>query len=915
MTAGAGRVRRLLAARDLSRDDAGTRDAVAPYGALARRRSGIDDRRRRRRSRLGEPWIDGDDVYWLEGRPAEGGRRVARPGRAPTASTADLTPAPFNVRTRVHEYGGGSYVVAGGTVVFSRLRRRPAVPARPGRRRRRSPITPDGPVALRGPARSTSRAAGSYAVREDHGGERPRPVNDDRRRSRSTAREPTRPRHGPGLRRRRRACRPTATRLAWLEWDHPDMPWDATGCGSRRSAEDGTLGDVRRSPPAARTSRSSSRSGRPTATLHFVSDRTGWWNLYRLVDGPRLEPLAADGGRVRRPGLDLRPLVVRVPRRRRDRRGRPAGRPRPPLPDRSRAARRRGRRRRSPSSTACRSAPADGRRDRRRATEAPTRRRAFDPATLAPAGRPAPVELGRARPGDHRRPRADRVPDDRRPDRPRALLPADEPGVRRARRRAAAARRAVARRPDRRTRRPRSTSASQLLTSRGHRGRRRRLRRQHRLRPRVPATRSTAQWGIVDVDDCVAAARFLVERGDVDPDRLAIEGGSAGGYTTLAALAFRDVFAAGISLFGDRRPRAARARHAQVRVALHGPAGRAVPGGRGASTASARRSTSSTEIACPVLVLQGLDDRVVPPAQAEAIVAALAANGIPHAYLAFEGEGHGFRGADAIRADARGRAVVPRRRSSGSRRPTTSSRSTLPGLDAWRERRAGHRLTARPPPGRPPSRLMDASARSNWSCCLLVVAIGARLRRAPDRRRLPDPARPRRPGRSGFARLAPDSRRSSSSPTSSSCSSCRRSCSAPATSPRSATSRPTLRPIGLLAIGLVLFTTVVVGARRPGRSSRSSPWRAGVRPRRDRRAAGRRGRDGRSSAGSASRAGSSRSSRARASINDASALIAVPRRGRRGDRPGRSRSLEAGVSFVVVGLGGIARRGRRRRRS
>ena len=74
--------------------------------------------------------------------------------------------------------------------------------------------------------------------------------------------------------------------------------------------------------------------------------------------------------------------------------------------------------------------------------------------------------------------------------------------------------------------------------------------------------RLDGQWGVVDVDDCVAAARFLVERGDVDPDRLAIEGGSAGGYTTLAALAFRDVFAAGHQPLRDRRPRAARHRTA-----------------------------------------------------------------------------------------------------------------------------------------------------------------------------------------------------------------------------------------------------------------------------------------------------------------------------------------------------------------
>src|SRR5687768_17454465 len=68
--------------------------------------------------RLAEPWIDGDDVYWIEMRPSEGGRSVLV-HRAPDGSTTDVTPAPFDVRSRVHEYGGGSYTVAGGIVAFS----------------------------------------------------------------------------------------------------------------------------------------------------------------------------------------------------------------------------------------------------------------------------------------------------------------------------------------------------------------------------------------------------------------------------------------------------------------------------------------------------------------------------------------------------------------------------------------------------------------------------------------------------------------------------------------------------------------------------------------------------------------------------------------------------------------------------
>jgi dipeptidyl aminopeptidase/acylaminoacyl peptidase len=155
-------------------------------------------------------------------------------------------------------------------------------------------------------------------------------------------------------------------------------------------------------------------------------------------------------------------------------------------------------------------------------------------------------------------------------------------------------------------------------------------------------------WGVVDVDDCVAAARFLADRGDVDPERMAIAGGSAGGYTTLAALAFRDVFAAGISRFGvgdlETMARDTHKFESRYLDRLVGPYPEA------AQTYHERSPVHFLDrISCPVLVMQGLDDRIVPPSQAEAIVEALAAKGIPYAYLAFEGEGHGFRGAPAIR--------------------------------------------------------------------------------------------------------------------------------------------------------------------------------------------------------------------------------------------------------------------------
>ena len=156
------------------------------------------------------------------------------------------------------------------------------------------------------------------------------------------------------------------------------------------------------------------------------------------------------------------------------------------------------------------------------------------------------------------------------------------------------------------------------------------------------------KWGVYDIDDVVAAAQYLAGRGDADGRRLAIRGGSAGGYTTLAALAFRDVFAAGASYFGVSDLGAlARFTHKYEshyldRLVAPWPSGESVYRARSALFHADR-------ISRPLLVLQGEDDMVVPIAQAEQMVAALRHNGVPYAYIAFPGEGHGFRQAANIR--------------------------------------------------------------------------------------------------------------------------------------------------------------------------------------------------------------------------------------------------------------------------
>jgi dipeptidyl aminopeptidase/acylaminoacyl peptidase len=155
------------------------------------------------------------------------------------------------------------------------------------------------------------------------------------------------------------------------------------------------------------------------------------------------------------------------------------------------------------------------------------------------------------------------------------------------------------------------------------------------------------QWGVADLDDCLNAARLLVDEGLVDVDRMAIRGGSAGGYTTLCALTFSGVFSAGSSNYGISDlttfvddTHKFESRYVDSLVGPHPEA---------AEIYEQRSPLQHLEdLKCPVILLQGLDDKVVPPSQSEMVVAALESRGVPHAYLAFESEGHGFRGASTI---------------------------------------------------------------------------------------------------------------------------------------------------------------------------------------------------------------------------------------------------------------------------
>ena len=588
--------------------------------------------------RLSDPWLDGDDAYWIEGRPAEGGRSVLVT-RSSDGSTHDVTPAPFDVRTRVHEYGGGAYTVAGGTVLFSHLQDGRLYRLDPGDDMPQ-PITPEG-LYRYADLRFDPARRRFVAIREDHTGEgEPRAAIVD---VALDGERPPRVLHeGPDFLAAPRPS-PNGRRLAWLEWDHPDMPWDATRLRVASFLDDGSLGPSDLAAGGVDESIAQPEWS-PEGILHFVSDRTGWWNVYRLAPGPRLEPLSPIEAEFADPAWLFDRSSYGF------------------LPDGSivAAGRARGRDRLfhiSPHETIGEvSSPyteigtlrvgGSGIVANVATPTVPSTIVSIEPATLATSGvlrhstsmSVDPEYISIAEPitfptAGGRMAHALFY----RPVNPDAAAPEGElpPLVVRSHGG------------------PTGNAANaleltyQYLTSRGiaivdvDYGGSTGYGREYRQA-------LAGEWGVVDVDDCVGAARYLVDRGDVDGDRLAIEGGSAGGYTTLAALAFRDVFSAGISAFGiadlEMLVRDSHKFESHYEEGLVGP----YP-----AMADRYRERSPIHrldaISVPVLILQGLDDKVVPPAQAEALADALAAHGVPYAYLAFEGEGHGFRGEAAQR--------------------------------------------------------------------------------------------------------------------------------------------------------------------------------------------------------------------------------------------------------------------------
>ena len=575
------------------------------------------------------PRIVGDRVLWLQSLPEEGGRiAVAAPGDG--GRPRIVTPAPFNVRTRVHEYGGGAFSAAGDTIWFSHFADNlvyvqagdaaPVALTHDGQQRH-ADLEPD------------TRHGRLVAVREQHGG-----AGEPRNTLVGLALDgsgSTTLAEGADFYAAARVS-PEGRRLAWLQWNHPDMPWQGTELWLAAIADDGTLAHARR-VAGGRDESLCQPAWAPDGRLYVVSDRSGFWNLYRLEASglaPVL-PLEAEFGlpmwvfAQSSYGFAGPHEIVATCREnaisrllRMDLRTGVATTIATPFEDIAElrlgpgfAVVEAG----SPTTTTCiaRIALDDGAVTvlARSADELPDASVLSVPRAIA-----YPSANGRTAHAFHYAPRNDgcAMPAGERP--PLIVIIHGGP--------TAMASNTL-------------KLSTQYWTSRGfavldvNYGGSTGFGRAYRQL-------LTGQWGVVDVEDCIAGARHLVDQGLADGARLAIRGGSAGGYTTLAALAFHDVFKAGASYYGVGDLRALDAdthkfeSHYTTDLLAPMPERERLYRERSPIHAADR-------ISCPVIFFQGLDDKVVPPAQSEQMVGALRAQGIPVAYLPFAGEGHGFR--------------------------------------------------------------------------------------------------------------------------------------------------------------------------------------------------------------------------------------------------------------------------------
>jgi dipeptidyl aminopeptidase/acylaminoacyl peptidase len=590
---------------------------------------------------LADVQVAGEWIYWVESRPAEEGRQVivrTRPGEEP----ADVIPGGFSARTQVHEYGGRCYAIHEETVVFSNWADQRLYAVSPGAPPR--PLTPE-PSTPRGDRFAdpviTPDGAWLVCVHEHHDGGRT--VTNDLVRVSLGSEDPIPPPRrlafghdfygAPRL-------SPDGTRLAWMTWDHPDMPWDTTELWVADVGPDATIGPPVQVAGGEQESITQPRWS-PSGTLHYVSDRSGWWNLYD-EHATELCPLDAefagpdwqfgnasygfgpDGTLIATwtRGAGQQIGVVNV--------------------GRAHATA-------FPFSRFASVIPAE--KGVFAIAASPTRASAVVRLDLG-SGAVSVLRTSREVPleeSDLAVPQAVDFPtgggatahallylpangrfeglSDERP--PVVVTIHGGPTASTA---------------------PVLDLAVQYWTSRGfavadvdYRGSTGYGRAYRRL--------LDGAWGVADVEDCAHVVGWLDGQGLVDGRRAVIRGGSAGGFTTLAALAFTDIFAAGASHFGVADlSLLARDTHKFESRYLDRLVG---PWPEASAEYHQRSPIHHVEsIRSPLILFQGLEDMVVPPAQSELMYEALSMRGVPVAYLAFAGEQHGFRQAETIVAVA-----------------------------------------------------------------------------------------------------------------------------------------------------------------------------------------------------------------------------------------------------------------------
>lgn len=585
---------------------------------------------------LEEVAFEGQDIYWIESRPTEGGRYViVRKG--PGKDIEDIIPAPFNARTRVHEYGGGAYTIFDRTIFFSNFADQRLYRLDPGSLPR--PITPAAELRYADGVIDASRNR-MICICEDHCIAGREAVNSIVAVDLDGEKEITILAQGYDFYSSPRLS-PDGRKLAWLSWNHPQMPWDGTELWTGELKQDGSLHAIER--VAGGISESIFQPDwSPDGLLHFVSDRTGWSNLHRWQDG-QSEALTDMQAELARPPwrfgfstyafiapdriictytqdgiwrlacLDTSSLKID-----------PMETPFTEIsylkawqdyalfiagsPERS-------------SAVVKLDLPSEEIEVIRSSSRA-----VIDQSYLSwPKSISYPSGKGLAYAFYYRPKNRDYegLPEERPP-----LLVISHGGPTGA-----------------------AYSALNLMiqhwTSRGiavldvNYGGSTGYGRAYRERLK-------GMWGIVDVEDCANGAAYLAEKGEVDRDRLIIRGGSAGGYTTLAALAFRTIFRAGASYYGvSDLETLARETHKFESRYLDGLVG---PYPDRIDLYLERSPIHFPEkLSCPVIFFQGSEDRIVPPNQARMMFEALRSRGLPTALVEFEGEQHGFRRAENIK--------------------------------------------------------------------------------------------------------------------------------------------------------------------------------------------------------------------------------------------------------------------------